>query len=87
MDEGDVVQFCPACKHLLLRDEAVMVPSSTAFMLGVGHTLIRTPGLVVVVGNLLSSFLLSGKIKLFLLLFRTILFSLIPDTQAQLTGR
>lgn len=59
MDEGDVVQFCPACKHLLLRDEAVMVPSSTAFVLGVGHTLIRTPGLVVVVGNLLSSFLLS----------------------------
>lgn len=65
MNEGDVVLFCPACKHLFLRDETVVVSSSTAFVLGVSHTLIWTPGLVVVVGNLLSSCLLSGKIKRF----------------------
>lgn len=65
MDEGDVVLFCPACKHLFLRDEAVVVSSPTAFVLGVGHTLIRTSGLVVVVGNLLSSLLLSGEKKAF----------------------
>lgn len=62
MNEGDVVLFRPACKHLLLRDEAVVVPSSTAFMLGVSHTLIGTPGLVVVVRNLLNSRLFPGKI-------------------------
>lgn len=65
MSKGDVVPFCPACKHLFLRDEAVMVSSSTAFVLGVSHTLIWTPGLVVVVGNLLSACLLSVKIKRF----------------------
>lgn len=65
MNEGDVVPFGPACKHLFLRDEAVVVSSSTAFVLGVSHTLIRTPGLVVVVGNLLSSCMISGKIKCF----------------------
>lgn len=61
MNEGNVVVFGPACKHLLLRDEAVVVSSPTAFVLGVSHTLIGAPGLVVVVGDLFGSCLFPGK--------------------------
>lgn len=63
MNEGNVVLFGPACKDLLLRDEAVVVSSPTAFVLGVSHTLIRAPGLVVVVGDLFGSRLFPGKRK------------------------
>lgn len=63
MNEGDVVLLSPACKHQFLGDEAVVVSSSTAFVLGVGHTLVGTPGLVVVVGDLLPSCLFPGKKK------------------------
>lgn len=55
MSEGDVVLFGPACEHLFLCDKAVVVPPSTALVLDVCHTFIRSPGLVVVVGQLLGS--------------------------------
>lgn len=55
MSEGDVIPFGPACKHLFLCDKAVVVPPSTALVLDVCHTFIRSPGLVVVVGQLLGS--------------------------------
>ena len=55
MNERDVVLFRPACKHLFLCDEAVVVPSAAALVLDVRQTFIRPPGLVVVVGQLLVS--------------------------------
>lgn len=58
MSEGDVVPFGPPCKHLLLRDKAVVVASSAALILYVCDTFIGSPGLVVVVGHLLGSRLL-----------------------------
>lgn len=61
MSEGDVVPFGPPRKHLLLRDEAVVVASSTALVLYVRETFIGSPGLVVVVGHLLGSRLLPGR--------------------------
>lgn len=61
MTEGDVVPFGPPRKHLLLRDEAVVVASSTALVLYVRETFIGSSGLVVVVGHLLGSHLLPGR--------------------------
>lgn len=61
MSEGDVVPFGPPCKHLLLCDKAVVVASSTALVLYVCDTFIRSPGLVVVVGHLLGSRLLPER--------------------------
>lgn len=55
MNECDVVLFCPVCEHLFFCNKAVVVSSSAAFILDVCVTLIRTPGLVVVVGHLLRS--------------------------------
>lgn len=61
MSERDVVPFGPACKDLFLCDEAVVVSSSTVFILYVRYTFIRPPGFVVVVGHLLGSIFFSGK--------------------------
>lgn len=55
MSEGDVVLLCPACKHLFLCDEAMVVSSSAALILYVCYTFIRPPGFVVVVWHLLGS--------------------------------
>lgn len=52
MSEGDVVLFCPACKHVFLCDKAMVVPSLARLVLYVRDTFIRPPGLVVVVGHL-----------------------------------
>lgn len=61
MSEGDVVPLGPPRKHLLLRDKAVVVASSTALVLYVRDTFIGSPGLVVVIGHLLGSRLLPGR--------------------------
>lgn len=54
MSEGDVVLLGPASEHLLLRDEAVVVPSAAALVLDVHQTLVRASGFVVVVRQLLG---------------------------------
>ena len=61
VSEGDVVLLCPACKHLFLCNEAVVVSSPAALALYVSDTFIRPPGFVVVIGNLLGSRFFSGK--------------------------
>lgn len=68
VNEGDVVLFCPACKHVFLRNKAVVVPSSAALVLYVRYTFIGPPGLVVVVGHLSGSIFLSRKTKVLMLL-------------------
>jgi len=54
--EGDVVLLGPACEHVFLGDEAMVVASATPFILQVRHTLVGPPRLVVVVGYLLGAF-------------------------------
>lgn len=67
MSEGDVVPFRPASKHLFLCNKAVVVSSSTAFILYVCYTFIRPPGLVVVVGHLLRFRFFSSKRRVLVL--------------------
>lgn len=55
MSEGDVVPLRPACKHLLLGDEAVVVSSSAALVQNVRDTFVEPSGFVVVIGHLLGS--------------------------------
>lgn len=66
MSEADVVLLSPACKHLFLRNKAMVVSSSAALVLDVCYTFITAPGLVVVVWHLLGSRFSSGKTDWFL---------------------
>lgn len=61
MNEGDVVLFRPACEHVFLRNEAVVVPPTASLVLDVCDTFIGAPGLVIVIGHLLASRFFSGK--------------------------
>ena len=55
MSECDIIQLCPACKHMLLCYKAMVVPSPTSLVLKVCHTFIGSPGLIVVVRHFLGS--------------------------------
>lgn len=54
MRKSDVVLLSPACKHLLLSDEAMVVSSSAALVLHVHYTFVTPSWFVVVVRHLLG---------------------------------
>lgn len=53
VSECDIVQLCPACKHMFLCNKAMVASSPAAFILDVHETFIGAHGFVVVVGHLL----------------------------------